>query len=229
MRTTIDKAGRVVIPAAIRERAGLPRAPNSISPSTSSAFGWNASLQDHGWSRSAGARSHGPPSCGPSTGHRHRRARRGRAEPMAVRHELPRYERATRGHSGFRPQSAPAQSILHAVAEKQIQAPATAWHCCLEFFSVATRLPPEFRLTPAEAAQLLREEVFARLTVVDLPPADRTRLLARAARGRHRRRQNLRRAHCRGGAGRWRHGHRHRQPAPLPRDAPARNPSRNTV
>ena len=25
-------------------------------------------------------------------------------------------------------------------------APATAWHCCLEFYSVATRLPAEYRL-----------------------------------------------------------------------------------
>ena len=64
---------------------------------------------------------------------------------------------------------------------EQIQAPATAWHCCLEFFSVATRLPSEFRLSPAEAARLLREEVFSRMTVVDLPPADRTRLLEAAA------------------------------------------------
>ena len=61
----------------------------------------------------------------------------------------------------FGPQSAPAQSLLHAVAEKGVPAPATAWHCCLEFFSVATRLPPEFRITPSDAAALLQEEVFA--------------------------------------------------------------------
>ena len=73
----------------------------------------------------------------------------------------------------FGPQSAPAQSLLHAVAEKQVTAPATAWHCCLEFFSVATRLPPEFRLTPADAARLLEEEVFARMAVHDLPARDR--------------------------------------------------------
>jgi hypothetical protein len=34
----------------------------------------------------------------------------------------------------FGPQSAPAQSLLHAVIEGRVQA-ATAWHCCLEFFS----------------------------------------------------------------------------------------------
>ena len=77
----------------------------------------------------------------------------------------------------FGPQSAPAQSIMHAIAEKMLPSPATAWHCCLEFYSVATRLPSEFRLTPGDAARLLEEEVFARVSVHDLPPADRLRLL----------------------------------------------------
>lgn len=81
----------------------------------------------------------------------------------------------------FGPQSAPAQSLLHAVAEKGVTAPATAWHCCLEFFSVATRLPPEFRVSPADAARLLEEEVFARMAVHDLPSADRLALLRTAA------------------------------------------------
>jgi predicted nucleic acid-binding protein len=81
----------------------------------------------------------------------------------------------------FGPQSAPAQSIMHGVAERTVPSPATAWHCCLEFFSVATRLPPEFRLTPADGTRLLEEEVFARLTVHDLPSGDRLRLLHAAA------------------------------------------------
>jgi hypothetical protein len=38
------------------------------------------------------------------------------------------------------PQSAPAQSLFHAIVEKRVTEPATAWHCCLEFFSVATRM-----------------------------------------------------------------------------------------
>ena len=83
----------------------------------------------------------------------------------------------------FGPQSAPAQSVMHAVAEKRVTA-ATAWHCCLEFFSVATRLPAEFRLSPAEAARLLQDEVFARIAVHDLPPAGRESMLAAAARER---------------------------------------------
>lgn len=77
----------------------------------------------------------------------------------------------------FGPQSAPAQSLMHAVAEKRIASPATAWHCCLEFFSVATRLPPEFRITPADAVTLLEEEVFARMAIHDLPGADRLAML----------------------------------------------------
>jgi len=84
------------------------------------------------------------------------------------------------GMLDFGPQSAPAQSIMHAVAEKLVPSPATAWHCCLEFFSVSTRLPPEFRLATADAARLLEEEVFARLTVHDLPAGDRLRLLQAA-------------------------------------------------
>ena len=82
----------------------------------------------------------------------------------------------------FGPQSAPAQTLLHAVAEKRVTAAATAWHCCLEFFSVATRLPPEFRVTPADALVLLQEEVFARMAVHDLPAADRVPMLRSAAR-----------------------------------------------
>jgi predicted nucleic acid-binding protein len=82
----------------------------------------------------------------------------------------------------FGPQSAPAQSLLHAIAEKRITGAATAWHCCLEFYSVSTRLPPEFRLSPADAALLLEEEIVARLSVHDLPAADRLATLRAAAR-----------------------------------------------
>lgn len=80
----------------------------------------------------------------------------------------------------FGPQSAPAQSLMHAVAEKSVPGVRTAWHCCLEFFSVATRLPPEYRLRPADAVQLLRDEILARLAVHDLPPGDREPLLKAA-------------------------------------------------
>jgi predicted nucleic acid-binding protein len=82
----------------------------------------------------------------------------------------------------FGPQSVPAQTIMHAVAEKTLIATGTAWHCCLEFYSVATRLPPEYRLTPADACRLLEEEVVARVAVDDLPSADRQPFLRAAAR-----------------------------------------------
>ena len=82
----------------------------------------------------------------------------------------------------FGPQSAPAQSLLHAVAEKQVAGVGTAWHCCLEFYSVSTRLPAEYRLTPADAARLVDDEVFGRMAVHDLPDADRLAMLKAAAR-----------------------------------------------
>jgi predicted nucleic acid-binding protein len=82
----------------------------------------------------------------------------------------------------FGPQSAPAQSLMHAIAERRVTAAATAWHCCLEFYSVSTRLPAEYRLSPHDAAILLEEEVFARLSVHDLPASDRLTALRAAAR-----------------------------------------------
>jgi len=81
----------------------------------------------------------------------------------------------------FGPQSAPAQSLMHAVAEKRLPQVATAWHCCLEFYSVATRLPPEYRISPSDALVLLEEEVFARMAVHDLPPGGRLPMLRAAA------------------------------------------------
>ena len=81
----------------------------------------------------------------------------------------------------FGPPSAPAQSVMHAVAEKAISGAATAWHCCLEFYSVVTRLPPEYRLVPADACRLLEDEVLARVAVHDLPVATRRAFLRAAA------------------------------------------------
>jgi len=85
------------------------------------------------------------------------------------------------GTIDFGPQSAPAQSLMHAVAERQLTNVGTAWHCCLEFFSVTTRLPPEFRLSPPDALRLLEEEVFARMTISDLPADARLSMLKAAA------------------------------------------------
>ena len=79
------------------------------------------------------------------------------------------------------PQSHAPHLLLHAVAERTVSGAATAWHCCLEFYSVSTRLPAEFRLTPADAVRLIEEEIAGRLAVHDLPASDRLPLLRAAA------------------------------------------------
>jgi predicted nucleic acid-binding protein len=61
------------------------------------------------------------------------------------------------------------QRIMDAIASGRFDGPMTAWHCCLEFFSVATRLPHELRLTPADALRLVQQEVMARFVVHALP------------------------------------------------------------
>ena len=81
----------------------------------------------------------------------------------------------------FGPQSAPAQTLLHAVADRRVPSAGTAWHCCLEFFSVATRLPAEFRVSPPDAALLLQEEVFARMAVHELPASVQLPMLQASA------------------------------------------------
>jgi predicted nucleic acid-binding protein len=75
----------------------------------------------------------------------------------------------------------PAQRILSAVADGVIQRPHTAWHCCLEFYSVATRLPPDLRLSPAEALQLVEEEILVRFQVHQLPETLRPGFFLQAA------------------------------------------------
>ena len=66
-----------------------------------------------------------------------------------------------------------SQSIMTAIAAGQIRRAVTAWHCCLKFYSVATRLPEEFRLPPEDALRLIEEEVLGRFEVRQLP--DRAR------------------------------------------------------
>ncbi len=67
------------------------------------------------------------------------------------------------------PKVDPAQRIMAAVSDGRIRKAATAWHCCLEFYSVATRLPEEFRLSPDDALRLLEEEILGRLEILRLP------------------------------------------------------------
>ena len=77
-----------------------------------------------------------------------------------------------------------AQAVLQAVSKGPARRTLTAWHCCLEFYAVATRLPEEFRLSPADAGRLLEEELLGRLRVVDLPPGARLALVRDAVRER---------------------------------------------
>jgi len=70
--------------------------------------------------------------------------------------------------------------LMDAVADGRIERPLTAWHCCLEFYSVTTRLPEEYRLKPEAALRFLREEIFARFSVHELPAELREDLLVSA-------------------------------------------------
>lgn len=69
----------------------------------------------------------------------------------------------------FRESPDAAQRLMDAVVQGRIQQPLTAWHCCLEFFSVVTRVPVEFRVEVEEAVRLVKEEIFARFRVRQLP------------------------------------------------------------
>ena len=73
---------------------------------------------------------------------------------------------------------------MNAVAEGAVRRPLTAWHCCLEFYAVATRLPEEFRLSPTDAGRLVEDELLERLQVVDLPASARLELVHEAVRER---------------------------------------------
>ena len=77
-----------------------------------------------------------------------------------------------------------ADRIIAAVARRALGRPLTAWHCCLEFYSVATRLPAGLRLSPDSACRLVEEEVLGRFTVCDLPADGRVTFPAASARER---------------------------------------------
>ena len=64
------------------------------------------------------------------------------------------------------------RAILEGLATKRLTSCVTAWHCCLEFFSVTTRLPPDYRLSPDDAIALMTEHIFGRVEVADLPVKD---------------------------------------------------------
>ena len=127
----------------------------------------------------------------------------------------------------FGPQSAPAQSVLHAVAEKIAKDPATAWHCCLEFFSVSTRLPAEYPTHTGRRAAPARSRDFragrSARPARRRPAADAAFSLSRP----DNRRSHLRRAHCRGRASGRCACRGHRQSTALPRRPAAWHPRRD--
>jgi predicted nucleic acid-binding protein len=83
------------------------------------------------------------------------------------------------GFIDFGASSFKAQKIIDAVAARRIRDARTAWHCCLEFYAVATRLPPGYRLAPQQACRLL-QEVLALFRVEQLPAEDRLLFLEAA-------------------------------------------------
>lgn len=75
------------------------------------------------------------------------------------------------------PASHDAKRLMVAVTQGQVPSPSTAWHCCLEFYAVITRLPPEFRVLPDRARHLLREQILTKLAIQDLPAERRGELV----------------------------------------------------
>ena len=73
------------------------------------------------------------------------------------------------GTIDFGESARPAQRIFDAIADGRIAPPHTAWHCCLEFYAVSTRLPEEFRLSPDDCWRLMEEELIARFRIHQLP------------------------------------------------------------
>jgi predicted nucleic acid-binding protein len=74
-----------------------------------------------------------------------------------------------------------AERIFDAIRSNKLGRPLTAWHCCLELYSVATRLPGELRLQPSDARELVAVNVLARFDVHDLPESGRSTFLELAA------------------------------------------------
>jgi hypothetical protein len=78
------------------------------------------------------------------------------------------------------PASTAAQKLMTAVAGGKLRRVHTAWHCCLEFYALATRLPEELRLHPRDAWHLIDEELLRRFTVHQLPAAHHRAFLGAA-------------------------------------------------
>ena len=80
----------------------------------------------------------------------------------------------------FGARSSGALALFEIIASGKDRRPKTAWHCCLEVYSVATRLPEEYRLGPGDAVRLIDAEILGRFDVVDLPAARRQAFLTQS-------------------------------------------------
>lgn len=78
--------------------------------------------------------------------------------------------------------SAGALRVMDAAFAGELAPLVTAWHCCLELYAVATRLPEELRLLPEEALELLEEQVFGRFEIAQLPSDSGQAVLSAAVR-----------------------------------------------
>jgi predicted nucleic acid-binding protein len=67
----------------------------------------------------------------------------------------------------------PSESALDAITRGVVRRPMTAWHCVLEFYAVATRLPANVRLDPKLAGSIVRNQILERFEVCELPSGGR--------------------------------------------------------
>ena len=82
------------------------------------------------------------------------------------------------------PSSEKARAILSSIADGRVRPGQTAWHCCLEFYAVSTRLPEEYRLTPQDAERIITESILENFEVHGLPDNARKSFLIGAGRDR---------------------------------------------
>lgn len=63
----------------------------------------------------------------------------------------------------------PSEAVLDAITQQLVRRPMTAWHCVIEFYAVATRLPVNVRLDPTLAGSIVRKQILERFEVCELP------------------------------------------------------------
>ena len=81
----------------------------------------------------------------------------------------------------FGPPSQSARDLMVSVAEGVVPRPLAAWHCCLEFYAITTRLPRPLRISPEAALALLSLDVLPYIDVIEMPPDARLPFLQIAA------------------------------------------------